>query len=121
MLGSFYGHDFYGSGGQAPYSILVGSRLPRGLSAIAGMISGTPSEVGSFPIRVHATDINGLEASADYTLVVEAPSIAIFSTALSNARAGTFFFERIRGALGTEPYEFSVSSGAVPPGLSPTR
>lgn len=118
--GSFYGHDFYGSGGQAPYSILVGSRLPRGLSAIAGMISGTPSEVGSFPIRVHATDINGLEASADYTLVVEAPSIAIFPTALSNARAGTFFFERIRGALGTEPYEFSVSSGAVPPGMSLT-
>ena len=57
MLGSFYCHDFYDSGGPAPYSILVGSRLPRGPSAIAGMISGTPSEVGSFPIRVHETSM----------------------------------------------------------------
>jgi YVTN family beta-propeller protein len=55
---------------QSPVLALVGD-LPPGLSMDAsGLISGTPTQAGSYDFTVLAEDANGFHAEADYTIVI---------------------------------------------------
>ncbi|WP_170976479.1 autotransporter domain-containing protein [Rhizobium sp. FKL33] len=75
-LGTPYVLQFYGTGGQAPYSFeLVGGALPKGLSMNkSGKVSGSPLETGSFPIEVRGTDKNGLRDRTKVTIVIDRTS-----------------------------------------------
>ncbi|MFD2571789.1 putative Ig domain-containing protein [Spirosoma soli] len=80
-----FNQTFTASNGQIPYSFsLAGGTLPTGLSLTStGVLSGTPSQSGIFPITVRATDANGCVATGGvYSLTVNAPA-----TVLSIARA----------------------------------
>jgi uncharacterized protein YhjY with autotransporter beta-barrel domain len=70
------------SGGTGPYSFEVtAGALPPGLAlATDGTLSGTPTQAGTFPYTVTATDAEGSTGSQPYTLTVaavvpDAPSI----------------------------------------------
>ncbi len=73
--GSGYSQVFTQAGGLAPITFSLTGTLPTGLSFTAGTstLSGTPTEVGSFPITVTATDRNNCSGSRGYTLSVMAP------------------------------------------------
>ncbi|WP_461070835.1 putative Ig domain-containing protein, partial [Spirosoma horti] len=80
--GTGFSQSFTASGGTAPRSFSIASgTLPNSLSlnTTTGVLSGTPTQSGSFPITVRATDANGCSGtSATYALVVSAtnPTIA---------------------------------------------
>jgi len=93
-------------GGTAPFTWAVTSgTLPDGIQASGSTtssetLSGTPTTVGSYPFKITATDANGLTASTQLTLVVNAATtclltgqFAFLSTgntnSLINARAGS--------------------------------
>ncbi len=83
--GTAFNQTFTASGGTAPYSFsLASGSLPTGLSlTTAGVLIGTPSQGGSFPLSVRATDARGCVATGGvYSLTVNAPA-----TVLSIARA----------------------------------
>ncbi|MBD2753919.1 putative Ig domain-containing protein [Spirosoma validum] len=68
-----FSQSFTESGGSGPYRYsLASGSLPTGVSlAASGVLSGTPTQNGSFPITVRATDANGCSGtSATYTLSV---------------------------------------------------
>lgn len=65
--------------GTAPIAwAVVGGAMPEGVAlSLDGLLSGTPLDLGTFPISVQATDAIGLTATASLALHVGAPSIPL--------------------------------------------
>ena len=57
--------------------------LPAGLTlSAAGVLSGTPTQSGTFPITVTATDANGCTGNgATYTLTIDCQTITVTNPA----------------------------------------
>ena len=75
-INASFSQSFTASGGTSPYSYsLASGSLPSGLSlATTGVLSGTPTQAGSFTITVKATDATGCSGvSAPYVLTVSKP------------------------------------------------
>ncbi|MBD2703545.1 putative Ig domain-containing protein [Spirosoma sp. BT702] len=73
--GTSFSQSFSVSGGTTPYSFTLGSgTLPRGLSlSSTGVLSGIPTQSGSFTITVRGTDASGCtNLSSPYVLTVTA-------------------------------------------------
>ncbi|WP_312709084.1 putative Ig domain-containing protein [Stenotrophomonas sp.] len=122
--GMVYTQTFSASGGTAPYtySITAGS-LPPGLvlNTGAGVLSGMPTVVGTYPVSVTATDSGSTPNTVTqmYTVVVAAPTLLLPSPALPAAiRGQAFSSARGPASGGTAPYIFSITAGALPPGLT---
>ncbi|WP_020606577.1 beta strand repeat-containing protein [Spirosoma spitsbergense] len=115
-----FSETFTASGGVSPYSFSVASgSLPTGLNlSLGGVLSGTPTQTGSFPLTVQATDANGCTGvGGTYTLTVNAPvvnepSITGFST-LDNTICGgsPVTFTATIGSV-TGEYSYTLTNGA---------
>jgi hypothetical protein len=72
------------SGGEQPYtwSVVSGS-IPAGLllDAATGMISGTPSETGSFPLGIRVSDRDAHSSSANFSVQISATSTTVTPSA----------------------------------------
>jgi hypothetical protein len=110
------------SGGQEPYTYAVtAGALPAGLTlSTGGVISGTPTQSGSFTVTITATDDNGCQGSRIYSAVVNCPVIAIAPATLPGATRGLFYNQTITATGGTAPYTFALVSGSLPQGLTLT-
>ena len=63
------------AGGTGPYNFVEAGALPTGITlSPAGLLSGPPTQLGSFPILVTATDTNGFTGKQSYTLDILAPT-----------------------------------------------
>lgn len=121
-VGASYSQTFTASGGTATYSYAVFSgSLPAGLTLTgAGVLSGVPTEGGSFSFTVQATDstTGGTYAGAQvYTLSVGSPSIVV-SGSPSGGTAGSAYSASLSASGGTAGYTFTVLAGSLPPGLT---
>ncbi|MCY1715963.1 putative Ig domain-containing protein [Microbacterium sp. SL62] len=98
------------------YAISSGA-LPAGLTldAATGVISGTPTTAGSSSFQVTATNADGTD-TADYSMQVLAAPV-ITSPTPPAATAGTAYSHTVT-ASGSGPITFTVSSGALPAGLT---
>jgi hypothetical protein len=101
------------------WSIASGS-FPPGLTLSgAGVISGTPTNAGSYVFTVRAT--NGVAPDASQSIAVTInppptpPSITTAS-ALPSDTVGVAYMQTLK-ANGTAPITWSLASGALPPGL----
>ena len=119
VAGSPFSVTFTQSGGIGATTFSTSSTLPTGLSlSSAGVLSGTPTQTGTFPIVVTATDSNGCTGSgATYNLTVTCQTITVTNPANSSGTVGSPFSETFTqsGAIGTAT--FSTSS-VLPAGLS---
>lgn len=136
-VGSPYSHRFNGDGGCGPglpyqFRILSGT-LPPGLSlAKNGLVSGTPTQSGSWSFWLELSDENPPSASwcvpktseRQFTIGV-APAgsgpiapLRIVPPATSAAEVGWPVDVRPSATGGLPPYTWSVSAGALPPGLT---
>ncbi|WP_206110592.1 cadherin-like beta sandwich domain-containing protein [Pannonibacter phragmitetus] len=124
QVGTAYSQTFTASGGTGPYSYaLTSGALPGGLSlnTSTGEVTGTPTAAGTANFTITATDANTDTGSAVYSLQINAaPASISFSPAggaLPEAMAGEDYTTAITVSGGTSPYLFSVSAGALPPGM----
>ena len=70
-VGQPYGASLTAAGATPPYSFTETGALPAGVVLAArGSFSGTPTQSGSFPITVTATDAEGCQGTAKMTLAV---------------------------------------------------
>jgi hypothetical protein len=70
--------QFAGAGGVPPYTFVEFGALPAGTQfSSAGLLSGTPTAMGSYPFLVFINDSNGASASKNYTLTVAQPGVLI--------------------------------------------
>lgn len=141
-VGVPYSFTFHGAGGcgpALPYQFtIIGGNLPPGLSlAMSGLVSGTPTQAGSFSFWVNLSDQNPpsadwcrpAQAQREFTIVINgsggspaptpAPAAApsITTSGLPDASVGSSYSTTF-AASGGGTKSWSVVSGSLPGGLS---
>ncbi|WP_461141634.1 putative Ig domain-containing protein, partial [Spirosoma pomorum] len=117
--GQPFSQSFVASNGTAPYSFsLASGTLPAGLTLTSsGVVSGTPTQVGNFPIIVRATDASGCSnVSTTYSLLVgNPPTLTNFAAVPSTACVGNpvTFTATVGNVTGT--YNFTLTNGVSTP------
>jgi hypothetical protein len=120
------------SSGSAPYTWSVTSgALPTGLTldAATGAISGTPTTAGVVTLTVKVKDSSPTAQTATQLLsiaidpapapIVIPPPLAIATITLPNGVPGMpYLSTALTASNGTAPYQWSVTSGALPAGLT---
>jgi hypothetical protein len=110
------------SGGVPPF-VFSATGLPDGLTLEpgTGIISGTPA-VANLGAEVQVTVVDSGDpvqtATATITLRVQPRGVAIQTTTLPDGQLGVEYFEQIVAILGLRPYEWAITSGALPDGLT---
>ncbi len=103
-----------------PWSIPSG-KLPPGLSlnTATGVLSGTPTGAGNYPITVRVEDYTGSTAATkSMEIVVSATALGIGTANLPAGSVGASYTSTtLTGTGGIKPYSWRVAVGKLPPGL----
>ena len=113
-----------GAGESYTWSLLDGM-LPPGITldaagAPTGHLRGTATQGGHFNFTVRVEDGDGQRAERFYGLQVQVPPppVVLETSTLPNGVVGEAYDAQLVTRNGTQPFAWSVSSGALPPGLS---
>ena len=119
-----YSTTLAATGGTGPYSwsVTKGS-LPAGLTiSTSGVISGTPTQAGTSAFTVQVTDSSSpagtASANLSITVAAAAQSPSITTTSLPSATTGTAYSATLQASGGTTPYNWTLSAGTLPAGLT---
>ena len=118
-----YSATLTSTGGQWPYSwSIISGSLPPGLSLDSGtsVISGTPTDYGTFNFTVQVTDAQQPPASDSKALsiTVNVLPIEIATPFLRAAYVGVHYSQKFTADGGAPPFTWSLVSGSLPAGLS---
>ena len=119
-----YSQTLAASGGVTPYTWSLDSgSLPAGLSlGSGGVISGTPTAVGTSNFTVKVTDSQSPADTATKALSITidaAPApLEITTTSLANGQIGVAYSQTLQATGGVTAYTWSIASGSLPAGLS---
>jgi len=120
MAGSEFSETLAATGGTGTVTFAVTSgSLPAGVTLTAdGALSGTPTQAGTFPLTVTATDAGNDTGTQAYSLVIACQAITVGPAALAAGTSGTAYPEVTfteTGGIGTTTF---AESGALPAGMS---
>jgi hypothetical protein len=136
-VGTAYSQSLSGADGTSPYtwSVTTGS-LPSGLTLApsSGAIGGVPTQSGTSTFTVELTDLNGVTATEQYGITVAAapvtPAPPILPSAPSATHTsapgttvepagslGSSYDSNLSGPSSGGPWTWSLSGGALPPGV----
>src|SRR5207248_11566833 len=92
-----YTQTLTASGGTASFTFtLSAGTLPTGVTlSTAGLLSGTPTQSGTFTVTVRATDANGCSGTQSYSLVINCPTTTLSPTTLPSGTVGTAYNQTI--------------------------
>jgi hypothetical protein len=118
--GTFFTATFTQSGGNGTITWSETGALPSGITinTSTGVLSGTTSVTGSFPITVTATDSNGCQGTgATYTLIINCQTVTVTNPAQTSVQAGVALNVTFTatGILGTATWS---ETGALPSGIT---
>ena len=120
--GVAYSQTVVASGGSGGYSYSVTSgSLPAGLAlnASTGAIGGTPTATGSSTFTVQAVDSSANTGSRSYTINIGgAAALTLNPSALPNGMQGVAYSQTVTASGGNGAYTYTISSGALPAGLT---
>jgi hypothetical protein len=140
-VGTPYSFTFGGAGGcgpALPYQFtIIGGSLPPGLSlARSGLVSGTPTNAGSYSFWVNLSDQNPpsadwcrpSESQREFTITINGPggapapsptpALSITTASLPTASVGTAYSTAFAASGGSGTKTWSVSAGSLPAGLA---
>jgi hypothetical protein len=136
-VGANYNHTIAVSGGTPPFTFVDDGGLPPGVSlSSSGVLTGTPTSAGVYSVPLSVYDSSGTMGSflgnggfraftggsnanafANITIVVNSAP-AITRLTLPNGFLGTVYNQTITATGGTGALTYTLSSGALPSGLS---
>ncbi len=114
------------TGGTAPVTLSITTQLPAGLSfnASTGLITGTATTPGSYMVKAQAVDSSAVPytavASGIITITAAVPNITPLQLmgAPPSGTVGTIYVSQLVATGGVLPYQFSLASGSLPPGIT---
>jgi hypothetical protein len=115
-VGAPYSATLSAFGGVQPYtwSLLSG---PAWLSCSAGgVLSGTPTTVGTPSLQVQVQDVHSVSATATLSIGVIAGPVVTTTPPLPSATVGSFYSVQLTASGGTAPYTWGGSG--IPGGLT---
>jgi hypothetical protein len=116
-VGAVYSQSFTQSGGIGTTGFSLTGALPTGLTFTGATLSGTPTQSGSFPITVTATDSNNCTGERNYTLVINCQTISILPATIPAGTAGSVYSQTFTSSGGVGTVTFG-QSGKLPAGIS---
>ncbi|MEN6602559.1 MAG: Ig domain-containing protein, partial [Bryobacteraceae bacterium] len=121
VAGNAYSTQFAAVGGTSPYTWTVTSgTLAPGLTldASSGLLEGTPTSTGTYSFAVTVADWGNHKVTANFTLTVAATLVITTGSPLPNGAVASPYSTRLATTGGVPPLKWSVSSGALPSGLT---
>ena len=120
-IGVAYSTTLTAAKGTAPYTwTLKSGALPAGLTLTsAGVISGTPSAIGTASALVfQVTDAESVTAvSSSLSIVINPTALVVSTSNLAAGTVGTAYSAQLSATGGVAPYSWTLS-GTLPAGLS---
>jgi trimeric autotransporter adhesin len=118
--GTYYSVAFTGGGGVGPYTLTMTGALPTGVTfdSPTATLSGTPMQLGTFPVTLHIKDTNGCLTDLPYSLTVVCPVVTISPTSLLPCLINKKYCQQLTASGCVGSCSFSLLSGALPPGLT---
>jgi len=115
-----YGQTLSASGGAGSinFAKTSGSLPPGVLLTTSGVITGTPTALGSFGFQVTATDAANCQGSRNFVLNVGCPSFAVTPLLLPSGSVGGMYDQGLTVSGGTAPYTITQVGGSLPAGLT---
>jgi cyclophilin family peptidyl-prolyl cis-trans isomerase len=114
-----YNFSYTTTGFPAPTFSVTSGALPTGLSlSTAGVISGTPTAAGTFTGTVTASNGIGAAATQNFSITVNQAPAFTNGPPSGTGVFGTVYTSFAYTATGTPAPTFTVTSGALPTGLS---
>lgn len=99
LAGVLFSTTVTASGGTAPYNLSTASPLPDGLTLSSnGVLSGTPTQTGSFSLVLRASDAQGCQNTVNYTLTVSCPPLTLRPDNLPDATQGSPYAQALAAA-----------------------
>jgi hypothetical protein len=119
-VGDGYSSGILATGGTTPYTFSVaGGELPAGIALGAGgSITGTvgsSATTETFTLRATDSSSPPLTVTRDYTIRI---AMEIATGALADATGGVPYSDALVARGGLPPYDWSLTSGALPAGLT---
>lgn len=113
-----YSDQLVVTGGTGPYSWSSTGPLPIGVSlnVLTGLLSGTPTVAGSYPLIIGVEDSRGQGASQPVTLTIAAPPALTFTPPAGEV--GVAYTAQPVRTGGTGPFTYSIQLGTLPAGLT---
>jgi len=109
-------------GGMGPFTwALASGTLPPGLTiSTAGVISGTPTALGTTTFKVQVTDSQTPTKAVDTATksISVNPPLSITTTSLAAGSINVPYSASLVSAGGVSPYTWTITSGSLPAGLS---
>ena len=117
-VGISYNAQLSATGGSGAYTWIWGGNLPPGLHLnSSGSIFGSPTASGTYNVAVSVTDtLNAVTQSASFTIRINAAILSIVTSPPAASLGQSYTQTLVSG--GTPPYTASVTSGALPAGLT---
>lgn len=113
-----------GGSGSYRWNLVSGS-LPNGLilDQATGQIFGKPTQTGTFNFEIQAIDTAANASRRSMFILVSDTnsginSVGVLTTSLASGTIDRRYSQTINAGGGTAPYSWSISSGALPDGLS---
>jgi hypothetical protein len=118
--GIYFGNPYYFAG---PGGFITSGSLPPGLNVSVGaitssnaffVISGTPTNSGTFPFTMgmYDNDLNWVQNN--YSITIASSSLQVTTASLSNAAVGSAYAYQLQASGGTTPYTWTIANGSQP-------
>ena len=115
-----YFNTMEASGGTLPYhfALLDGSSIPPGLAlSFEGVLSGTPTQTGSYLFTVQVTDDSNRTAKTTFQVTIDDP-LLITTNRLRDGIMGLPYNQTLSASGGQGRLTWSFYAGLLPEGLS---